>query len=78
LITDAFFGVETFFEPGEEILVARSGQQVAEILCGLTPERASAVGQAARRRALADHTYASRAVLVEQALGLAPMRKVAS
>ena len=78
LITDAFLGVETFFEPGKEILVARSGQQVAEILCGLTPERASAVGQAALRRALADHTYASRAVLVEQALGLAPMRKVAS
>ena len=78
LITDAFLGVETFFEPGKEILVARSGQQVADILCGLTPERAAAIGQAALRRARADHTYASRAVLVEQALGLAPLRKVAS
>jgi spore maturation protein CgeB len=78
LITDAFAGVETFFEPGKEILVAGSGNEVGEIVCSLTPERARAVGDAALRRALAHHTYASRAGLVEQALGLALPRKVAS
>jgi spore maturation protein CgeB len=78
LITDAFVGVETFFEPGSEILVARSGEEVAEILRGLTPDRARKLGEAALARVLASHTYASRAGLVEQALGLAPLRKVGS
>src|SRR3954463_58738 len=31
LITDAFTGVESFFEPGKEILVAGSGEEVARI-----------------------------------------------
>src|SRR5205814_5002478 len=78
LITDAFTGVETFFEPGGEILVARSGDEVAEYVRSLSPERARAIGQAALRRVLADHTYTRRAALLEQALGLAPLRKVAS
>jgi spore maturation protein CgeB len=78
LITDAFAGVETFFEPGKEILVARSGAEVAELVCSLTAERSRAVGIAALRRALADHTYASRAALVERALDLAALPEVAS
>ena len=78
LVTDAFTGVESFFEPGRELLVARSGEEVAEQICALGPERARAIGQAALRRVLADHTYAQRAARLEQALGLAPLRKVAS
>lgn len=30
LITDAFVGVETFFEPGRELLVAKDGEEVAD------------------------------------------------
>ncbi|MFL5408026.1 MAG: glycosyltransferase [Myxococcales bacterium] len=41
-------------------------------------EEARAIGQAALDRVLRQHTYAKRAELVEQALGLAPLRKVAS
>jgi spore maturation protein CgeB len=78
LITDAFTGVESFFEPGREILVAHSGEEVAAHLRALTPERARTTGQASLRRVLANHTYAQRAALLEQALGLAPLRKVAS
>src|SRR5205085_744135 len=37
LITDAFEGVELFFEPDEEILVAASGEEVAEHVRSLTP-----------------------------------------
>jgi spore maturation protein CgeB len=77
VITDSFVGVETFFEPGKEILVARSGDEVAAILASISLERARAIGAAALRRVLAHHTYRSRAVLVEQALGIAPLRKVA-
>ena len=48
LITDAWDGIELFLEPGEEILVARDGHDVASMLGGLSPERARAIG---RRRA---------------------------
>lgn len=65
LITDHWRGVETFLKPDEEILVARDGQDVVEHLLRLTPERARAIGAAARGRVLADHTYAQRAQLAD-------------
>ena len=68
LITDAFVGVEQFFEPEAELLVADDGGQVAEIVAGLSAERARSVGQAALRRALAEHTYAHRVELLERVL----------
>ncbi len=68
LITDWFEGVEQFFEPDKEILVAKTGEEVAEHVRSLTPARAQAVGRAALRRVLADHTYDQRAALVEEML----------
>jgi spore maturation protein CgeB len=68
LITDAWEGIELFFEPGTEILVARGGDEVAEHLQRLTPEKRTAIGQAAYRRVLAEHTYAHRAATVEKVL----------
>jgi spore maturation protein CgeB len=68
VVTDAWRGIEDFLAPGREILVARDGEEVARIVRSLTPERARAVGEAARRRVLADHTYASRARQVEDLL----------
>jgi spore maturation protein CgeB len=68
LITDAWEGIELFLEPGQEVLVARDGQDVADQLAALTPERARAIGEAARRRVLAEHTYAQRAVEVDAVL----------
>jgi spore maturation protein CgeB len=68
IITDAWDGIAMFFEPGSEILVAESGPAVAEHLARLTPERARRIGAAARRRALAEHTYARRIELVEAVL----------
>ena len=65
LITDAWEGIELFLAPGAEVLVARDGQEVAEQLRALTPERARAIGEAGRRRVLAEHTYAQRAVIVD-------------
>jgi spore maturation protein CgeB len=64
LITDAWEGIEMFLQPGSEVLVARDGQDVAAQLAALTPERARAIGEAARRRVLSEHTYARRAVIV--------------
>ncbi len=65
LITDAWEGIELFLEPDREVLVARDGQDVADHLRALTPERARAIGQAARARIVAGHTYAQRAVRVD-------------
>jgi spore maturation protein CgeB len=68
LITDHWEGVSEFFEPDVELLVARDGEEVAEILQALSPERARSIGQAAYRRVLAEHTYDQRALRVELAL----------
>jgi spore maturation protein CgeB len=64
LITDAWAGVDTFLEPDREVLAADSGAAVAEQIRSLTPARARAIGDAARRRVLASHTYAHRATQV--------------
>ena len=68
LITDAWEGIEQFLRPGEEVLVARDGAEVAEHLRTLTPERARAIGAAARARVLAGHTYDRRAVELDALL----------
>ena len=68
LLTDAFEGLEAFLEPDREVLVAHSGDQVAAHVAALTPERAAAIGAAARVRVLAEHTYDHRAGLVEETL----------
>ncbi len=68
LITDAWEGVEEFFEPGEEILVAHNGSETAAHIEKLTPARARTVGDAAYRRVLAEHTYSHRAKQVEEVL----------
>ncbi len=69
LITDAWRGIEQFLEPGSEILVAESGEAVAAHVAALRPEAARAIGERARDRVLADHTYAHRARDGAAALG---------
>ncbi|MDB5473134.1 MAG: hypothetical protein JWP99_437 [Devosia sp.] len=62
LITDHWEGISLFLAPGEEILVARDGKDVAAIMAELTPERARQIGQAALERVLREHTYTHRAI----------------
>ncbi|MBC7799079.1 MAG: glycosyltransferase, partial [Gemmatimonadaceae bacterium] len=68
LITDAWEGIELFLQPDSEVLVARDGADVAEHLRSLTPARARAIGDAARARVLAQHTYAQRATILDRLL----------
>jgi spore maturation protein CgeB len=68
LITDAWDGIELFLKPGEEVLVARDGRDVAEQVCSLSAERARSLGEAALRRVLAEHTYAHRGAQVDALL----------
>jgi spore maturation protein CgeB len=68
IISDVFAGVEAFLAPGEEILLARDGDDVVEQLATLDALTASRIGARARKRVLAQHTYAQRALEVERAL----------
>lgn len=65
IITDYWKGIETFFEPEKEIIVAKDGEEVEKILSELTPEKAKAIGHAAYKKVLAKHTYQHRAELLE-------------
>ena len=68
LITDSWRGVEQFFEPGREILVAVNAEDVVRHLRQTSSEQARLIGTAMRERALGDHTYQMRAGQVDQAL----------
>jgi spore maturation protein CgeB len=61
IITDEWAGIDCFLEPEAEILVARDGAQVADLLRSLSGCDARRIGRAAMRRVLAEHTYAHRA-----------------
>lgn len=77
LITDKWEGIELFLEPERELLVAANGEEVAEHLRQLTPERARQIGEAARRRVLGAHTYAHRAHQLERILEVKAGRVIA-
>jgi spore maturation protein CgeB len=68
LITDEWEGIDLFLEPGREVLVAATGDEIAEHLQALTPARARGIAQRARGRILAHHTYAHRAWQFHQLL----------
>ena len=69
IITDAFKGIELFLEPGREVLIAETGEDVASLVEGLTPAHARQIGRAAQKRVLAQHTYRHRALELERLLG---------
>lgn len=68
LLTDAWEGLELFLEPEREVIVVHDGSEVAERLRSLTESDAKRIGEAARKRVLAEHTYRHRAQLVDRLL----------
>lgn len=68
LITDAWEGIDLFFAPGREILVAQDGDEVARFVRDVSDAQAQAIGQAALSRVLAEHTYARRVAQLEAVL----------
>ena len=59
IVTDWWEGIEDFFEPGGEILVASSASEVIDALA-LGSDELARIGQAARERVLAEHTATHR------------------
>jgi spore maturation protein CgeB len=66
IITDDWRGIDQFFTPGKEILVAKNGDEVIQLMQNLSKENSRAIGQAAKKRVLRDHTYGNRANTLNQ------------
>ncbi len=61
IVSDVWPGLEEFFVPGREILIAASADDVTRYLSELPAAEAAAIGAAARQRILIEHTAAHRA-----------------
>lgn len=68
VLSDRWWGIERFFRPGDEILVAQDSDD-ALALIERDPDELLAIGEAARRRVLASHTGMHRAAELVELLG---------
>src|SRR6266496_1618271 len=59
IVSDSWEGLADFFEPGRELLTAKSGDDVVDAL-SRAPEELHRIGSAARERVLAAHTAEHR------------------
>jgi spore maturation protein CgeB len=75
VVSDAWEGLEAFFEPGREILVARSTEEAIAAI-ELPDDELARIGRAARDRVLADHTAERRAAELVAALDHATVSTV--
>jgi spore maturation protein CgeB len=66
VISDLWPGLAEIFEPGREIFIARSTDDVLRYLRDTNEEQRRAMGVAARRRFLAEHTAMHRAEALER------------
>jgi glycosyltransferase involved in cell wall biosynthesis len=66
-----------YFEPGKEILLARSAEEAAGMIRELLADlaRLEALGQAARKRVLAEHLYTHRARAILDRMADMPVRR---
>jgi spore maturation protein CgeB len=65
IVSDYWEGLESFFEPGREILIARSAEDFERFHRDLSPAARRAIGARARARVLSAHTAAHRAAQLE-------------
>jgi spore maturation protein CgeB len=61
ILSDNWLGLDQFLTPGDEILLPRDTQEVADILLNFAEEDRARMGQRARERILAEHTSEHRA-----------------
>ena len=70
IISDVWPGLETFFTPGEEILLAQSSSDVTRYLNHIGIDEARKIGLRAQERVLAEHSSQRRAVEFEEMIGV--------
>lgn len=68
IISDSWTGIESFFEPNREIVLAHSREDVISFLTSLSPDEARLIGRQAQERVLTEHTSAQRAIEFEDAV----------
>ncbi len=71
ILTDAWAGLDSFFEPGREILVAHSTEDALAAL-RTAPDELAAIARRARERTLSEHSAARRAAEMVAAFETAP------
>jgi spore maturation protein CgeB len=67
LLCDNWPGIDDCFEPGKEVLVVTTAEDVVRALNDVDENGRRRIGAAFHRRAMRDHTYAQRALLAERA-----------
>ncbi len=65
IISDWWNGLDTILEPGKQVLVAAGSEDILRFLKDYPENRRRALGAAARRRVLAEHTPAHRVLQLE-------------
>ncbi|MGK9234060.1 glycosyltransferase [Inquilinus limosus] len=68
IISDHWCGIESIFAPEVEICLARDGGNVVELLARCPEPLRRSIGEAARRRVLAEHSSDRRAAELEEVL----------
>jgi spore maturation protein CgeB len=68
IVSDDWNGLDTFFTPGSELIVARRTEDVMAAL-SLSDAARRACGEAARDRVMREHTSRERAAELERLLG---------
>ncbi|MBL8148046.1 MAG: glycosyltransferase [Anaerolineae bacterium] len=71
MVASPYLGIEEWFEPGKEVIVLQSPDEAVERLRWLLAHDAErrAIGEAARKRALAEHTFRHRAQEMVRVMG---------
>ena len=69
IISDAWAGLETVLEPGREILVARTTDELIGFLHDVSDQERDRIARAARARILSEHTAAHRAAELDLYVG---------
>jgi spore maturation protein CgeB len=77
ILSDWWEGLDAFFAPGCELLIARTTEEAVGAI-ELSDAELSRVGRAGRERVLAEHTSDRRALEFEAAVGMAARRGVES
>lgn len=68
IISDQWPGLESFFQPNQEILLARSCAEVISYLHNITQDEVRKIGRRAQERVLAEHSAQRRALEFEEAV----------
>lgn len=76
LVTDRWAGIEQFFAPETEILIASCAEEIVSCLRDTSAARAGEIGENMRARALRHHTYALRAKEVDAIIENVPAGQV--